>query len=427
MSSGSKKKGKEVPTEGTYLSNPIYAYKNLTGLYPSNSQVWWAYKRPLELGTQEPPKNYIEVFDPQLRHQISSGNTPAGKGHYILNAFRQDRSKASGVGGIPIQDSNFFRPTATAFMAGRVFYAGVNTAGYNTKIYFSQILERPDQIQFCYQSADPTAEDIRDLLPSDGGVIVAPDIAEIRILFVVGQALFVGASNGVWQISGSEGIGFKANDYTITKVSGTPVLSSMSFVFVEGVPFWWNRSGIWTLSQNQLGQSQISSLTDETIKGFFDEIPATCKEYAKGAYDPSLKRIQWLYRSTEPETDADKYVYDTILNLDMRTGAFYPFQPVNVPRVSLLGLFDVEGYQTEQIIEEVVVSGEPVVVEDEEVIYLWQKRSLAQSVLKYIIDIKDDTVGIPEPPPVPDPVIQEVVMEGTPVVVNDIQVLAWED
>lgn len=422
MSGGSKKSGPSVPTEGTTLESPISAYKRLVGTYPSNTQIWWAYKRPLELGTQEPPKNYIEVFDPQLRHQIASGNSPAPKGHYILSAFRKDRSGVSNVTGLDIQTSDKFRPNSVAFFAGRVFYSGVNTAGFNTNVYFTQILERPDQIQYCYQSQDPTSEEIRDLLPSDGGVITIPEVAEINHLFIMGQALFVGASNGVWMITGSEGIGFRANDYSVSKISGVPVISSMSFVFVEGVPIWWNRSGIYTLGTGQNGQPAVQSLTETTIKTFFDEIPTTSKFYAKGAYDPLIKRVQWLYRSTEPTTESEKFRYDRILNFDTTTGGFYPFEPFPATRIENVGIFNVEGYATQEQVDVVMVGSDEVFVNTDQVLHTSQIRIPTSSVTKYIVNILGDTTDIPAPPAPGPAVVDDVFVDADPVLVNADQV-----
>src|SRR5690606_24686859 len=124
-------------------------------------------------------KQYLEVFDPGMRHQMTFGNSLAPKGHFLLKAFHQDRSSVSSVSNLAIQSAGGNRPTAVAFYAGRVFYSGPFTSGYNTKIYFTQILERPEQVNRCYQELDPTSEDIRDLLASDGGVIVIPEVTQV--------------------------------------------------------------------------------------------------------------------------------------------------------------------------------------------------------------------------------------------------------
>lgn len=420
MSGGGKKGGgvPNIPTEGTRAENAASAYYRLVRRWPSNSQIWWAYKRPLEVGTQEPPKNYIEVFDPQIRLQVSTGNTPAPRGHYILPAFYQDRSAASGINGIPVETSGAYRPTATAFYAGRVFYAGVNTRGYNTNIYFSQIIERLEQVQYCYQSGDPTAETVRDLLPSDGGVIVIPEMAEVLALFTYGQALFVGASNGIWMIMGSEGVGFRANDYSVAKVSGTPFLSNISLVFVEGQPMWWNRSGIWTIQPGEMGMPQVVSLSEGTIKQFYDQIPVDSKYYAKGAYDPLLRRVQWLYRSTEPLDVVDNYQYDAILNYDIVSNAFWPYRTEDGPRVDVLGIFNIEGYASEELVDQVFVNDEEVLVGDEVIFYTRVRKQPVQSRFKYIVNVKDDTTGVPETPQVGPIPVSEVFVNTDQVLVN---------
>lgn len=416
MGGSSKKSVPETPTERTTLVDPIGHYKSRTGRYPSNAQMWWMYKRPLEIGTDEPPKSYLEVFDPGMHYQLTIGNAPAPKGHYLLQAFFQDRSRASGVPGIPVSSAGKYRPQAVAFHAGRIFYAGVNVAGFNTKIYFSQILERDSQVQDCYQANDPTDEDLRDLLPSDGGVIVVPEIAEIYHMQSMGQSLFVFGRNGVWQITGSEGIGFRANDYSINKISGVPALSNMSFVSVEGVPMWWNKTGIYTLVLDQMGQGSVKSLTEDTIKTFFDEIPAESKRYAKGAYDPLLQRVQWLYNSEETDDVTEQYIYNRILNLDTRTGAWYPYTP-GESRVELRGIFAVEGWQIVHTVNEVQVDDDVVYAGLEVVAQESISRKPVQSKMTYIVNVLDEEESAePTPPLAPEP----------PVVLDDVYVLLNE-
>ena len=397
MSSG-KKGGSSVPTERTSLANPITTWKNRTGKYPSNAQSWWVYKRPLEVGSQKPNKYYQEVFDPSLRYQITLGNTPAPKGHYLLNAFQQDRSAASSVPNIAVKSAKGQRPTSVAFYAGRIFYAGVKAYGFNTKIYFSQILERDEQIPQCYQSQDPTNEDLHDLLATDGGVIVIPEIQEVVNMTPVGYALYVEATNGVWRINGAEGTGFRANDYTVSKVSGTPAISSMSFVDVEGSPMWWNRSGIWTIQSDQMGQGHVQSLTEQTIKTFYLTIPEDSKFYAKGAYDPLTHRVQWLYRSTDAVTSEDNYKYDSILTFDTLSGAFYHWKPADNINVELKGIFSVSGYSITQSYSDVTANADLVTVSGDQVQVTIETRKAVQSKIKYIVNVQEDTSNIPEEP-----------------------------
>jgi hypothetical protein len=424
MGGGGKKGGSTVPSERTYLANPITYYKERTGYYPNNTQVWWSMKRPPEVGTDRPPKTYLEVFDPGLRHQVSSGNTPAAKGHYIIDAFQQDRAGVSGVHAIPVKTSNGARPSSVAFYAGRVFYSGVFTSGFNTKIYFTQIIERPDQVGECYQSQDPTSEDLRDLLPSDGGVIVIPQMVQVHHMMAYGFDLYVFASNGVWRIGGSDGLGFRADDYSVSKVSGVPSIGSVNFVDVEGVPLWWNRTGIYTLAPSEQGPLQVVSVTDATIKRFFEKIPEQSKFYAKGTYDPLTKKVQYLYRSEATEDESQIFNYDRILTMDTRTGAWSPWSISEHPRVVMKGLFNLEGSSVEQELRRVLVGSDEVVAATDDVYAIHEYRVIKESKVKYIVNILDESALPPPPDPVP-PVVEYVkqsddqVYVGTdPVMIN---------
>lgn len=423
MGGGGKKGGSSVPSESTSLANPITYYKERTGYYPNNTQVWWSMKRPPEVGTDRPPKTYLEVFDPGLRHQVSSGNTPAAKGHYVIDAFQQDRSLVSGVAGIPVKSALGTRPSAVAFYAGRVFYAGVFTAGFNTRVYFTQIIERPDQVGECYQSQDPTSEDLRDLLPSDGGVIVIPEIVRIHHMVAYGFDLFIFASNGVWRIAGSDGVGFRADDYSVSKISGVPTISSLNFVDIEGVPVWWNRSSINTLAPGQNGGGlTVVSLTDPSIKTFYDDIPEESKFYAKGVYDPLTKKVQYLYRSTPAADPVDIYTYDSNLTMDTRNGSFSPWDMNSHPRIEVKGLFSLEGSSVENDLVRVVVGADEVVAGANEVFTIYEYRVIKQSKVKYIVNVLDEDVAPPPPPPVA-PVVAQVFIGTDPVKISSDQIV----
>lgn len=217
------------------------------------------------------------------------------------------------------------RPSCVSFYAGRVWYGGTSASDFNDKIYFSKIIEQPSDYGRCFQVNDPTSEENSDLLPSDGGVISVPEMGNLIRMVPVGQDLILFASNGVWGITGSQGFGFTANDYSVRKLSSVPSISASSFVISEGSPIFWNIDGIYAVASGQNGDYAVQAISDKSIKSWYGNIPVSSKVYAKGVYNSLTRTVQWIYRSTAGATTDDLYQYDRVLCLNTLTGAFYPW------------------------------------------------------------------------------------------------------
>lgn len=363
---------------GAGQTNPLWSWDNARSDFPSNADIWWAYKD----ATEDYNANWVSKYDP--------GTTPAPKGHYVLNVFNQIRGKVnistagngstvtittaephsfvtgaqvliegcsitgyngthtistipspssftysgsttgSSAGtayatGLTVTSSGTSRPSAVAFFAGRVFYSGVNAHEYNNFIYFTKILEDDKDYGYCQQVNDPTAENNNDLLPTDGGYVNIPEMGNCIRMIPVGTDLVIFATNGIWAVSGGKGLNFAANDYAVRRLSTIPAISALSFVTIDGYPMFWNNNGIYVAKPDQLGELSVQSVSDQTIRTFFLTIPTESKFYAKAYYDPLKKIVSWLYRSTTGSSTDNKYEYDRILNLNILTGAFYPY------------------------------------------------------------------------------------------------------
>ena len=220
----------------------------------------------------------------------------------------------------------FERPSAVAFFAGRVWYAGIEAQDYNSRIFFTQIIERPEQFGQCFQTNDPTSEDLSEFLASDGGVVNIPEIASIKKLFNYQSALLVFASNGTWTISGSSQAGFVATDYQVKRISAVGTQSPLSFANIKGLPVWWNDGGISTVKYDaNFGNFEQVSLTDNTIKDFIFSIPEENRRFVKAAYDIEEDIAFFLYSSFDFTSSEDYYIYDRVLCMNSINGAFYPW------------------------------------------------------------------------------------------------------
>jgi hypothetical protein len=244
--------------------------------------------------------------------------------------------------------TTILRPTTCEAFAGRVWYAGVASQGFNSNIYFSQIIERKEQYGQCYQNNDPTALDFPDLLPDDGGVVTIPAVGKVVKLWAIQGSLLVFATNGVWAIGGGDNV-FTASNYSVSKLSGVGTQSDQSFVDVGGVPYFWGEEGIYRVvfnPENPTANSlTVQSITEQTIKEFVNNIPKDRKKYVKGAFDSLNTEIVWLYNE-DTVTDTTRWHYNKALVYNPVSNAFYtPWETDSsaVPKIlGVVGLPDSE-------------------------------------------------------------------------------------
>jgi len=364
-----------LDTNATGSTTSAHTYT--MGNVPSNADVWWLFK------------DSTGQFALHTIDDINRGTSPAPKGHFILNLYDQNRNTASGLSTLTNYSTGYKRVSTCAFYAGRVFYAGLGVDTYNSSIFFTQIAERPKQYGQCHQVNDPTAEDLFDLLPSDGGVIKILEADNIVKMVPVFGHLVVFARNGIWTISGSSGVGFTATDYIVRKISSIRNFSHSSFVDVQGIPIWWTNDGICTLKIGETDQvPQVVIISDQNIKTFYDSIPDRAKLRAKGAYNSITHIAQWVYRSADL-TDApgleQEYRYDRILNLNTLTGAFYPWSVNTSDNVDLHGVVTVEGSGSNIIQYNVLANADTVIANADNVVIFAPESTETPLLFKYLV------------------------------------------
>lgn len=296
--------------------SPITQFYNKLKRYPGNNKQWWVAKAQAD----DKDKNIKEGdFLPEILDKQFSGNNRAPRGHFLLNAFRRNRSAVSGIAGLPIEDSGT-RAQAVCFFSGRAWWAS------GSDVYYSQVVNHRSKAGLCYQEADPTSEDISDLIATDGGHVPLPEARNIQRLMPMSNGVLVFALNGVWFISGGDS-GFAATSISVNKVSAIGTKNPLSAIAVGDTIFWWSEVGIHALEQAMgqfgpiPGKFGNDNLAEQTIQSFYNSIPENSKTEAKATYDPKTNTVQWLY--------SDPYVpyrYNKILIFDVTLQAFYPWE-----------------------------------------------------------------------------------------------------
>ena len=261
-------------------------------------------------------KDAAGAFNSTDWQEIYTGSSLAANGHFVLNVFNKVRS------GLTTEvETGRFRSVAA--YAGRVFYAGIDSAKNGGKVYFSRLTERMADVGNCYQVNDPTSEVLSDLLDTDGGVVRIPDAHNIRKLHVLGASLLVFAENGVWAVAGVDNV-FRATEYAITRISDVGLSNENSFIVADGIPIWWGKTGIYAVQQGEsLNVPTAQNLSLGSIQTFWNNISNAKKAQVTVEYDKINQRVFWFYPDNEESVD---YKYNNILIMDLALQAFYPWR-----------------------------------------------------------------------------------------------------
>jgi len=289
--------------------------------------------------------------------KISGGNGLIGNGHFILDLYSKDRATASGVASIPTETESGRFSSMTGY-AGRGWFSGLDSSKNGSRIYFTPVLEGMSKIGAFHQEADPTAEDISDLTDADGGVVNIPAASKIRALFEWSSSLLVFAENGVWEIRGIDGI-FKATEFSVSRIGGASgIVNSSTLVDAEGIPFWWGREGIYTLTPNtdltSATNTQGTNISLATVQSFWEAIPGNQRQDAVGNYDAINNRVFWLYGNDS----ATQFKYNKVLILDIPLQAFVPWTFVDESSNTnyAVGLSYFSGLGAQEVTEDVTDS-----------------------------------------------------------------------
>ena len=104
----------------------------------------------------------------------------------------------------------------------------------------------------------------------------------------------------------------------------------------NGVPVWWGDDGIFTVTYSaEFDSFTVVSLSEQTIRSFYLDIPEANRPWAKGAYDAANNIIYWLYNDTE---DATAYTYNSVLVFNTISKSFYPWTISDLEDLNVRGI-----------------------------------------------------------------------------------------
>lgn len=401
-----------APTvQSTCGTEPIACTFSTIGKYPSNSDTWSMGKvadsssanyekySPSEMTKRmhdfmlaPKGKHIIDVFNRGASRAEVTGLTVAASGSPNNGSTTPKESWSIYTGSLSSNPQNLANPTQSTLLvdpptsnvlsldkdvgafttvasyAGRVFYSGVDSAvidpdakspNLSSYVLFTQTVTNDEKLSRCYQEADPTSDEISDIIDTDGGAIHIPDAVNIIALVPTKAALIVFAENGIWSISGGSA-NFSATDYDLQKISSIGCKNRGSIVAVNSEIFYWAKAGIFRIVFDEAtGGLKSENLSLTSIQTKYNEIPDVGKEFARSVFDDKNNTIRWLYNDSITYEGTSKYNKELVL--DMTLGAFYP-NSIDDSVVYIADFVKIPDYAESQQVDEVVVGTDPVLV-----------------------------------------------------------------
>jgi hypothetical protein len=211
------------------------------------------------------------------------------------------------------------RVTDVAYMAGKFFYLVDDT------VLFSQtVTDEGKGYDKCYQDADPTSEEISDLLPTDGGYVKFQTMGEGMSLKTFNRGVLVFGRDIVYGLISPEDGRFTATEYDTVELSRAGLIGPQSVVSVANSVYYWSPLGIFRIGVNQQtgGTMVAENISQLTIQRYYNNIPQYAKESARAVFDFCNNRIYWFY----PLDGEDLSKLNGVLMYDLNYGAFCPFK-----------------------------------------------------------------------------------------------------
>ena len=394
QSFGRPRKSGDTP----WSRDPIKFFLEEVGTFPSNSDT---VNYALYPNADNAENRLIDRFFPKDLLENPPSTTHAPNGYFIIDALRRGTSRLTAVTEMHSTYPILVEPPTSLQLdyteagakvvkeyAGRVFYTGFsdkNVAGdkhsprLGSYILFSQLVKNSTDIYKCYQEADPTSNEMSDIVATDGGYVKIEGAYNIQRLEVLNNSLIIFAENGVWALSGGSDYGFEATNYRVDKVAEHGIVSPRTVVVVDDSILYWGRSGIYALGASQTGGLTAQNISSATIQSYYDDIPLPSKIFCKGVYDSFRRQVRWLYNTELLSTEPSKE-----LVFDVGLGAFY-ISVIELTMPRLVDLYRSPSFREGVSVEAITAAGVGVTVLGADVTVTRSVARPTTSEIKYLV------------------------------------------
>ena len=228
---------------------------------------------------------------------LQTGMSPeVGSGILVSGSLPYDWTR-SGVYNVAVYASRIFYSGIIPKYADPLYQGDQLSPNIGSYIFYSQLVDNNTKIGKCYQEGDPTSLDNFDLVDTDGGFIIIPEMSTPLSMIPLANSLIVFAENGIWEITGGQA-GFSATNHEVRKVSDIDVIGKSTIVKAETSIYFWSEGGIYQLTYDVNSLNFIvQNITERSIQSFYNDISSSGKTFATGVYDPSRKVLSWLFNS----------------------------------------------------------------------------------------------------------------------------------
>lgn len=313
------------------VKSPILFTKDSIGVYPAIADVFLANKTS---SVEEPEA--LDTFSPWELEKSDYSTTLPPRGHYItpIDSFDMlglmtgedatlETEGLMGYNGNNLLLSTGVRPYHVGALNGHVVFITKDYIGRDI-IAYSKLALSPEDMEICYQEADPTADEINDIVATDGGVMPLSHIHEVVHVAEGYGGLLLFTTEGIHMLSGNSDDGFNAVSQRLTKISDIACLSANGVVKLDDRFYFWNQDGMIALGRDQYGDIKVQNLTRGTIDLFVKQFSKDNLKNAVGTANTLEGKVIYTVPTAKGgEQMLNRYKSNIVLVLDTQLGGFY--------------------------------------------------------------------------------------------------------